>query len=126
MLFRSCLVLAPWNVALWWQLRRLGLAIEVDCDHRVVAALGDAPTYGELLFKIAEARSRGPRMQPGFLGEGMLEQRLKLLLAPAHVSRFMRYLMPAIAIGLLFVVLSTPHPRLRSASAATSHHAAQR
>src|SRR5690606_19455117 len=27
----------PWNPALWWQLRRLRAAIEVDCDARVLA-----------------------------------------------------------------------------------------
>jgi beta-lactamase regulating signal transducer with metallopeptidase domain len=41
----------PWNVALWWQLHRLHLAIEMDCDNRVVRSLGDAPAYGELLLK---------------------------------------------------------------------------
>ena len=36
----------PWNLALWWQLRRLRLAVEMDCDNRVVAALGDPNPYG--------------------------------------------------------------------------------
>jgi len=58
------LLLAPWNLALWWQLRRLRLAVEVDCDNRVVAALGDPTAYGGLLLKVAEASSRGPRLQP--------------------------------------------------------------
>src|SRR5438477_356942 len=30
------LVLMPWNFPLWWQLRRLRRAIEVDCDSRVL------------------------------------------------------------------------------------------
>jgi TonB-dependent SusC/RagA subfamily outer membrane receptor len=43
----------PWNVALWWQLRRLRLSIEVDCDRRVLAH-GIAPgAYGTLLLDIA-------------------------------------------------------------------------
>jgi TonB-dependent SusC/RagA subfamily outer membrane receptor len=29
-------LLAPWNVALWWQLRRLRVAVEADCDVRVL------------------------------------------------------------------------------------------
>ena len=29
------MALAPWNPALWWQLRRLRFAIEIDCDARV-------------------------------------------------------------------------------------------
>ncbi len=30
------LIVMPWNPALHWQVRRLRLAIEVDCDARVV------------------------------------------------------------------------------------------
>jgi bla regulator protein blaR1 len=29
-------VAAPWNAALWWQLRRLRAAMELDCDARVL------------------------------------------------------------------------------------------
>ncbi len=38
------LALAPWNLPLWWQLRRLRLAIEVDCDTRVLGAGVDRST----------------------------------------------------------------------------------
>ncbi|UUZ46788.1 hypothetical protein LP420_23520 [Massilia sp. B-10] len=33
------LVAMPWNLPMWWQLRRLRHAIEVDCDARVLACL---------------------------------------------------------------------------------------
>jgi beta-lactamase regulating signal transducer with metallopeptidase domain len=33
------LALMPWNLPLWWQLRRLRRAIEVDCDARVLRAI---------------------------------------------------------------------------------------
>ncbi|HJQ10838.1 MAG TPA: M56 family metallopeptidase, partial [Gemmatimonadaceae bacterium] len=59
LLFASLpLLLMPWNLAMWWQLRRLALAVELDCDNRVVTALGDAPAYGELLLTVAQAASR--------------------------------------------------------------------
>jgi beta-lactamase regulating signal transducer with metallopeptidase domain len=107
------LLLMPWNLALWWQLRRLRLAVEIDCDNRVVAALGDATAYGGLLLKVAEASSRGPRLQPAFLGGmGSLERRLTALLAPTPLRHAQRFLVPAAAIGLVFVVLSMPHPVL--------------
>lgn len=113
LLFAASLLLIamPWNIALWWQLRRLSLAIEMDCDNRVVRALGDAPAYGNLLLKIAQAASRGPRLQPALLGGvGMLEQRLTMLMAPAQL-RLAQRLALSMAIGaLLFVVLSMPHP----------------
>ena len=105
------LLLMPWNLAMWWLLRRLCLAIEMDCDNRVVAALGDAPAYGELLLKVAQASSRGPRLQPAFLGGmGTLERRLTVLLAPTPLRHLQRFLLPAVAIGLLFVVAWMPHP----------------
>jgi bla regulator protein BlaR1 len=106
------LVLAPWNLALWWQLRRLRLAVEMDCDNRVVSALGDAPAYGELLFKVAQAASRGPRLQPALLGVGMLEHRLTRLLAPTQLRRVQRITLAGVALGLLVLVLSMPHPVL--------------
>jgi beta-lactamase regulating signal transducer with metallopeptidase domain len=106
----------PWNVAMWWQLRRLCLAVEMDCDNRVVAALGNATAYGELLLKVAQAASRGPRLQPALLGVGMLERRLTVLLAPAPLRHVQRLLLPGAALGLLFVVLWMPHPVLERGS----------
>jgi TonB-dependent SusC/RagA subfamily outer membrane receptor len=43
----------PWNLALWWQLRRLRLAIELDCDRRVLARGVEPGRYGALLLDIA-------------------------------------------------------------------------
>jgi hypothetical protein len=117
------LILTPWNLVLWWQLRRLRLAVEMDCDNRVVSALGDPSAYGELLFKVAQAANRGPRLQPAFLGTGPLERRLTALLAPAPLRQAQRFLLPAIACVLLFVVLSMPHPVLSSKSDASVQHA---
>ncbi|HEY0972586.1 MAG TPA: M56 family metallopeptidase [Gemmatimonadales bacterium] len=44
--------LAPWNPALWWQLRRLRHAVEVDCDRRVLGRHPDRRTYGALLIEV--------------------------------------------------------------------------
>ena len=108
------IVLMPWNLAIWWQVRRLCLAVEMDCDKRVVAALGDARAYGALLLSVAEAASRGPRLQPAFIGGvGTLERRLLTLLAPTPLRRGQRFLLPALAVLLLFIVVVMPHPILR-------------
>lgn len=116
------LILVPWNLALWWQLRRLCLAIEMDCDNRVVAGLGNANAYGELLLKVAQASSRGLRLQPALLGGvGMLEHRLTVLLAPTPLRHIQRVLLPTVALGLLLLVLAMPHPMLGSG---THAHAA--
>lgn len=118
------LLLMPWNLAMWWQLRRLCLAVEMDCDNRVVNGLGNAPAYGELLLKVAEASSRGPRLQPALLGGiGSLEHRLTVLLAPAPLRQVQRFLLPVAVLALVFAVLIMPHPVLGSghAHSATTH-----
>jgi beta-lactamase regulating signal transducer with metallopeptidase domain len=104
-------ILLPWNAALWWQLRRLSLAVEMDCDRRVVSTLGDPHAYGSLLLAVAQASNRGPRLQPALLGRtGMLERRLSVLLAPAPLRLVQRLLLPVAAAVLLSLVLMTPHP----------------
>jgi beta-lactamase regulating signal transducer with metallopeptidase domain len=112
------LILMPWNLALWWQLRRLCLAVEMDCDNRVVRALGDPHAYGHLLLRVAEVGGGSPRLQPAFLGAGMLERRLRRLLAPAPLKRLERIILPAMVIGLLVLVIWMPHP-------ITGHHTHQ-
>ncbi|HEY9225181.1 MAG TPA: M56 family metallopeptidase, partial [Gemmatimonadaceae bacterium] len=44
----------PWNPALWYALRRLRTAIEVDCDRRVLRASPDVRRYGGLLVAVAQ------------------------------------------------------------------------
>jgi beta-lactamase regulating signal transducer with metallopeptidase domain len=61
-------VLVPWNLVLWWQFRRLRLAIEIDCDARVVRHhVRDRVRYGELLLA---AHSNGVRHGAGVLSLG--------------------------------------------------------
>ncbi len=108
----ALVALMPWNVALWWQLRRLRLAVEMDCDRRVVASLGDAVGYGALLLDVAEAANRGPRLQPALLGgSGMLERRLTALVG-ARRGIVEWVVAPLAAVALVAVVLSVPHPEM--------------
>jgi lipopolysaccharide transport protein LptA len=64
------LVAMPWNVPLWWQLRRLRFAIEVDCDARVLKSGHDVGIYGEALIMVGQRQS-------GYVGAiaGMSESR---------------------------------------------------
>ncbi len=54
------IAIAPWNVPLWWQLRRLRFAIEVDCDARVLSRGTEARAYGEVLLSIGRRRNFTP------------------------------------------------------------------
>ena len=53
------LVAMPWNPALWWQLRRLRRAIELDCDARVVASGVEVFRYGSVLLEAVGRCNRG-------------------------------------------------------------------
>ena len=59
-----CLVvLMPWHPVLWWSWRRLRLAIEVDCDARVLRREASPKQYGQLLLLVSQHRSAAPRGQ---------------------------------------------------------------
>jgi beta-lactamase regulating signal transducer with metallopeptidase domain len=52
--------LLPWNLPLWWQLRRLRFAIEVDCDARVLTQGLTPRDYGRALLAIGERGIAAP------------------------------------------------------------------
>lgn len=51
------LIAMPWNLALWWQVISLRVAVEMDCDARVLRH-ADARSYGELLLEVARPQRR--------------------------------------------------------------------
>jgi beta-lactamase regulating signal transducer with metallopeptidase domain len=72
--------LLPWHPAAWWMLSRLRLAIEADCDARVLRAGVDRATYGAMLIDIAERRTGGLVGAPALLGGySQLERRLHMM-----------------------------------------------
>jgi len=68
--------LVPWNLALWWQAKRIRLAIEVDCDDRVLAAHPERERYGALLLTLAQ---RAGNVAP-LLSTALIE-------SPSHLER---------------------------------------
>jgi TonB family protein len=48
------LVVYPWNIPLWWIARRLALAVELDCDARVIRAHDDRTRYAQVLLLFAQ------------------------------------------------------------------------
>lgn len=47
----------PWNLALWFMARRLTLAVELDCDQRVLSATGTVREYGLMLLEVVRRRN---------------------------------------------------------------------
>jgi hypothetical protein len=50
-------VAAPWNPAVWYMVSRLRLAIELDCDARVLRRGAAPESYGSLLIDVAQHAS---------------------------------------------------------------------
>ena len=69
--------LVPWHPAAWWMLSRMRLAIELDCDARVLGKGVPARTYGTLLIDLAD-RCTGFRVGATALADegSHLERRL--------------------------------------------------
>ncbi len=76
------LVAVPWNVAAWWLVRRLRLAVEMDCDARVLDRGRDVEAYGALLLVVGGRASRR-LVGAAALGEpaSFLEQRIRSMTA---------------------------------------------
>jgi hypothetical protein len=92
----------PWNLPLWWQLRRLRHAIEVDCDARVLKQGHDANHYGKTLIAVGARQS-------AFIGavaamsesKSFLEERIKIMLQKPSKG----WRVAAAALGCLSLVL---------------------
>ena len=92
--------LVPWNPAVWWQARRLRLAIEVDCDQRTLRPGDDVVTYSQLLLLIAQ-RQQTVRLAP-MLAESTTHLSVRITAMqqprPAHPLR------TSLALGAVAVV----------------------
>ena len=75
--------LLPWNLPLWWMRRRLRLALEMDCDARVVRR-GFAPApYAAALHTEAAVAAPGTRSVPGLIEPRTPSpRRIRILVTP--------------------------------------------
>ncbi|MBU6366813.1 MAG: M56 family metallopeptidase, partial [Gemmatimonadetes bacterium] len=97
-------VLMPWNPFSWALLARLRLAIEVDCDQRVLRLGASTGRYGRLLIDLAAAAPRLPLSAPAFSYHTThLERRLRTMTTPAPRHRGARRL-SLLATGALALV----------------------
>lgn len=74
--------LFPWSPAVWWMVRNLRGAVEIDCDRRVIASGIPADDYGRLLLAIGVGRHRRWVLTPALVeSRHSLERRLKIMAA---------------------------------------------
>ncbi len=104
-------VALPWNPVAWWLLARLRLAIELDCDARVLGEESDAVAYGSLLLEMGRRRSR-LRLAAVSLAEptSMLERRIRMIGRPLKRNRWKAAVFAALAGVAVAVACEAPAP----------------
>jgi beta-lactamase regulating signal transducer with metallopeptidase domain len=80
-------IVLPWHPAVWFVLARLRLAIEMDCDARVLRRGAPAHSYGALLIDMA-AHAAGIRVGTLALADRPSHLERRLLAMRTHRSRF--------------------------------------
>jgi len=118
--------LLPWSPAAWLMLRRMRLAIELDCDTRTLAACGGETDdqrirYARLLVLAAQRAGETPRpvgssvLVPAVSAH--LARRLHMLTAPRiPISRRRTMALAISMLGIATIALAIPRPQRQAAS----------
>jgi hypothetical protein len=108
------LVVMPWNPALWWATLRLRLAVEMDCDRRLLRRGVDPRRYATLLLAVGEHKSTTPFAWATALGDSTssLEKRVIAMLSPVHPRhpRLAVAALTAAAIAIALIACASPVP----------------
>jgi len=108
----TALVLMPWNPLVWWQVSRLRLAIEFDCDRRVLRR-GESPRdYADALITVG-SRVSGSLLAAAAFAERKpaVERRLRRMTEPPASMRLLRTLgASGLAMVAVLFVLGCPGP----------------
>jgi len=83
----AAVIAMPWNVPLWFMLSRVRLAVELDCDARVLRRGVAAKTYGTLLIDLAE-RALPLSVTAAALANDLSHLHKRIFAMKPQVSRF--------------------------------------
>ena len=113
-LFIGALAIAamPWNVALWYVIRRLRMATEIDCDQRVLKLIPEPVAYANLLLDVGE-RALTSAIPIAALAErpSLLQMRIKKMTEQQPRSPLVKSVLAATAAAVVFfVACQTPRP----------------
>jgi hypothetical protein len=106
------LAIVPWSIPLWWQLRRLRCAIEVDCDARVLGKGASMEDYGNALVAVCRRRTHTPLGSMSMAAPiSSLERRLLIMTAPGpkHLGKVFAGML-AFSMSCLGAALTLPPP----------------
>lgn len=108
------LIVMPWNPAIWWATRRLRLAIEIDCDRRVLARGADPRLYASLLLAVGERMSATPFAWATALGGSRSSLETRIIAMTSQITPRRRRLAVASAsvavIGIIAIACASPIP----------------
>lgn len=112
-------VLLPWNLPIWWQLRRLRFAIEVDCDARVLRAGQSPASYSAVLLNVATHLVPSTIAAAGLAESGSsLERRIRIMHMPVRRSwRLLAALLGSCSVALVAVAGTVTAPQVSSLTA---------
>ncbi|MBI2071610.1 MAG: M56 family metallopeptidase [Gemmatimonadetes bacterium] len=110
-----CLVavaLVPWNPVMWWVLRRLRAAVEMDCDYRVLVGGANPKAYAGALLEVSERTGPLGLARPALAEPKSLLSRRITAMLPLHKST--RWPWAAVyglaALALLALACEAPPP----------------
>jgi beta-lactamase regulating signal transducer with metallopeptidase domain len=106
------LVALPWNLALWWIVRRLRLAMELDCDARVVRCVGRSYDYASVLLAVGERYTMSLPLAASLTGRRPFLERRIIAMMTKKVRRPFAASLPfaAFAVVAMTAATRTPHP----------------
>lgn len=105
-------ILVPWSLPTRWMLRRLRLAVEMDCDARVLRRYPDVHRYGALLLDVGRL-GMGPRLPLAALGNppSTLERRIRAMTMPGpRHPRLLGLTLAGAAAALALAACEVPRP----------------
>jgi bla regulator protein blaR1 len=107
------LVLCPFNPILWWQFTHLKLAIEMDCDARVLAGRRNVREYAALLLDVSEKTRAARFMFAAFAAPPhAIERRIRMMLhRKSKPRRVTLALSAAGAFVIAVLACETPEPQ---------------
>lgn len=102
----------PWNPVVWWMVRRMRLAVEQDCDARVLARHPGIRRYADLLLTAASRHDLTARLLAAHFGEytSDLVRRIEAMTNMKQLSWRRVGAAALVAAGLLTVACETPRP----------------
>jgi hypothetical protein len=103
--------LMPWNPVVWWTVRRLRLAVEQDCDARVLASHPGVRRYADLLLVAASRHGLTTRLLAAHFGEHSSDLLLRIDTMTRRRAIVWRRVVPATVIASLLTAGACETPR---------------